>query len=105
MTQSCHERSAALGVRFHEHFNGRVLVSCVNEIHTPAQVKYLLENDLVDTVDLGRAMLADPRFPEAVLDGSPYVQCFSCARCQYGPFTESRCPAKLKRDKEIREKA
>ena len=95
----------ALGIRFHEHFKGRVPVSCVNEIHTPAQVKYLLENDLVDTVDLGRAMLADPRFPEAVLDGSPYVQCFSCARCQYGPFTESRCPAKLKRDREKGEKA
>lgn len=85
-----------LGVRFHEHFKGRVPVSCVNGINTPEQVKYLIENDLVDTVDLGRAVLADPAFCEAVLDGAPFVKCFGCARCQYGPGMPHKCPAKQK---------
>ena len=60
----------------------------------------LLENDLVDTVDLARAVLADPRFPEAVLYGSDYIRCFECNRCQYGPFTKNQCPAAIKRAKE-----
>ena len=89
----------ALGVRFHEVFRGQVPISCVNGIYTPEQVRYLLENDLVDTVDLGRAILADPRFPEAVLSGSDYVKCFECPRCQYGPFTDKRCPAEIRRMK------
>ncbi|MBR6322447.1 MAG: NADH:flavin oxidoreductase [Lachnospiraceae bacterium] len=90
----------ALGVRFHEHFKNRVPVSCINSIFTPEDARYMLENDLVDTVDLARAVLADPRFPEAVLNGSPYVKCFECKRCQYGPFTKNLCPALLKREKE-----
>ncbi len=90
----------ALGVRFHEYFGPRVPVSTVNSLLTPEQVHYLLDNDLVDTVDLARAVLADPRFPEAVLYGSDYVKCFDCKRCQYGPFTKNQCPAALKRAKE-----
>ena len=90
----------ALGVRFHEHFGSRVPVSCINSIFTPEDAKYMLENDLVDTVDLARAVLADPRFPEAVLYGSDYIRCFECKRCQYGPFTKNQCPAALKRAKE-----
>ena len=86
-----------LGVRFHEHFKGRVPVSCVNSILEPEQAKYLVENDLVDTVDLGRAILADPAFCEAALSGSKYVKCFNCPRCQYGPGMPHKCPAELKR--------
>ncbi len=86
-----------LGVRFHEHFKGRVPVSCVNGIYEPELAKYLIENDLVDTVDLGKAVLADPAFCEAVLDGAPYVKCFQCPNCQYGPFMPHKCPAKARR--------
>ncbi|MCR5330314.1 MAG: NADH:flavin oxidoreductase [Lachnospiraceae bacterium] len=89
----------SLGVHFHEHFAGRVPVSCVNGIFEPSTVRYLIENDLTDTVDLARAILADPAFPEAVLSDSPYVRCFECQRCQYGPFTQHKCPAELKRRK------
>ena len=84
----------SLGVRFHEHFRGRVPVSCVNSIFEPEQVHYLIENDLVDTVDLARAVLADPAFCEAVLEGADYVKCFNCPRCQYGPGMPHKCPAK-----------
>ena len=86
-----------LGIRFHEHFKGRVPVSCVNSIFTPEQIKYLIENDLVDTVDLGRAILADPAICEATLEGKPYVKCFNCPRCQYGPGMPHKCPAAMKR--------
>ena len=88
---------AALGVRFHQHFAGRVPVSLVNGIRTPEQVHYLLENDLVDTVDLACGLLADPAFSEGILDGSNYVKCFSCPRCGWGPGHDHVCPAVLKR--------
>jgi len=89
-----------LGIRFHDIFKGRVPVSCVNGLFEPEQVKYIIENDLCDTVDLARAMLADPEFPLAVLEGREYVKCFQCPRCQYGPFTKHMCPAQIKRDSE-----
>ncbi|MBR3644329.1 MAG: hypothetical protein IKN57_12575, partial [Parasporobacterium sp.] len=87
----------AMGVYFHRHFGGRIPVSSVNGILEPGQVRYLIENELTDTVDLARAELADPAFPEAVLYGTPYVRCFECKRCQYGPFTDHRCPAEAVR--------
>ncbi|MCR4587219.1 MAG: NADH:flavin oxidoreductase [Lachnospiraceae bacterium] len=88
----------ALGVYFHEHFRGRVPVSCVNGLLTPEAVNDLLEKDLTDTVDLGRAVLADPDFPKAVLDpAASYVKCFACPRCQYGPGMPKKCPALMKR--------
>ena len=88
-----------LGVHFHDHFKGRVPVSCVNGIFEPEQVKHIIEEELADTVDLGRAMLADPRFPSAVLEGSDYVRCFECPRCQYTFGTKHMCPAEVKRSK------
>lgn len=87
----------SLGVYFHEHFNGRVPVSCVGGITEPEQVSYLLEHDYVDTVDVARAILADPEFANAVVNGTGFVRCYGCKRCQYGPFTEHKCPAELKR--------
>ncbi len=88
-----YNKFCSLGVRFHEQFRGRIPVSCVNGINTPEKVKYLIENDLVDTVDLARAVLADPAFCEAVLNGTEYTKCYDCPRCQYGPFTPHKCPA------------
>ena len=85
------------GVLFHAHFKGRVPVSCVNTILEPSLAKYLIENELVDTVDLGRAVLADPAFCEAVLEDKPFVKCFNCPRCQYGPGMPHKCPALAKR--------
>lgn len=93
-TQIC-----TMGVRFHEHFAGRIPVSCVNSILEPSQVKILIENDFTDTVDLARAVLADPNFPNAVLNDTSYVKCFTCKRCQYGPFAAHKCPAEAKRKK------
>lgn len=87
----------SLGVYFHEHFKDRVPVSCVGGITEAGQIEYLLENDYVDTVDVARAVLADPGFANAVIYGTDYIKCYNCKRCQFGPFTEHKCPAELKR--------
>ena len=92
--------TCALGVRFHGHFRGHVPVSCVGGVFEPEQARRLVEEDWTDTVDLARAVLADPRFPEAVLRGGPYVRCMQCRRCQYGPFMKHVCPAEKRRRKE-----
>ena len=94
-----YNKICSLGVRFHEHFRGRVPVSCVNGILDPETARYLIERDLVDTVDLGRAVLADPAFCEAVLSDAPFVRCFNCPNCQYGPGMPHKCPAEMKRAK------
>ena len=95
-----YNRIAGLGVAFHEHFRGTVPVSLVNGMRTPEQVRYVLENDLIDTVDLACGLLADPAFTEAILNGTPYVKCFSCKRCGWGPGHEHICPAAAKRKDE-----
>ncbi|MBO2515778.1 MAG: NADH:flavin oxidoreductase [Clostridiales bacterium] len=96
-----YNRIAGLGVIFHEHFKGVVPVSLVNGIRTPEQVKYLLENELIDTVDIACGLLADPAFSEAILNGSPYVKCFGCRRCGWGPGHDHICPAlKIRRNEE-----
>ena len=95
-----YNRVAALGVAFHEHFRGKVPVSLVNGIRTPEQVHFLLEHDLIDTVDLACGLLADPAFTEAILYGTPYVKCFSCKRCGWGPAHSHICPALKKRNDE-----
>lgn len=86
-------RVAALGVRMHEHFKGRVPVSCVCGILTPEAARYLLENDLTDTVDLARGLLADPDLARAILEGAPYRRCRECRTCGWGPSKHRFCPA------------
>lgn len=84
---------AALGVRMHEHFRGRVPVSCVNGILSPETARYLVENDLVDTVDLARGLLADPGLTGAILSGCGYSACRQCPSCGWGPVKHRFCPA------------
>ncbi|MBO4900690.1 MAG: NADH:flavin oxidoreductase [Lachnospiraceae bacterium] len=95
-----YNKIAALGVKFHDHFKGIVPVSLVNGIRTPEQVHYVLENDLIDTVDLACGLLADPAFSEAILNGTPYEKCYSCKTCGWGPDHAHICPALAKRGDE-----
>lgn len=99
-----YNKIAALGVLMHEHFKGRVPVSTVNGLRTVEAVRYMFDNDLVDTVDLGCGLLADPAFTEAILEDKPYVKCFSCPDCAFGPFHSHPCPAMKVRgvDKSVR---
>ena len=92
-----YNKIASLGVRMHEKFRGVVPVSLVNGIRTPEQVRYLLENDLIDTVDLACGLLADPAFTEAILEGKPYEKCRSCRGCGFGPIHNHLCPAMVAR--------
>lgn len=88
-----YNKIAALGVLMHDHFKGHVPVSTVNGLRTVEMVKYMFDNDLIDTVDLGCGLLADPAFTEAILDGAPYTKCYNCPACAYGPMHSHRCPA------------
>lgn len=92
-----YNRIASLGVKFHEHFKGRVPVSCVNGIRSKEVAKYLFDNDLIDTVDLACGLLADPALSEAILYDSPYQKCFNCPACGFGPMHSHICPAMMKR--------
>ena len=87
----------SLGAYFYEHFKGRVPVSCVGGLTEPEQIQYLIEKEYVDTVDVARAILADPEFANAVIFHSTYTKCFGCKACQFGPFTPHKCPAELLR--------
>lgn len=71
-----YNKIAALGVDMHNYFKGRVPVSTVNGLRDVEIVRYMIHNDLVDTVDLGCGLLADPSFSEAILNDKSYVKCF-----------------------------
>lgn len=91
---------AALGIDMHRYFKGRVPVSTVNGLRNVEVVRYVLENDLVDTVDLACGLLADPNFSKAILDETnetSYVKCFNCKDCAFGPMHAHPCPAMRKR--------
>lgn len=66
-------------------------VIAVNEIRTAEQARYLVEQNCVDFVGVGRAMLTDPDFAGHVLRGEPVNPCRGCRRCRW--FTDhTQCP-------------
>lgn len=68
-------------------------VIAVNEIRTEAQARYLIENDCVDFVGVGRAVLADPEFANHLLNGEPINKCHGCKGCLW--FKDhTKCPAR-----------
>lgn len=69
----------------------RIPVIAVGEIRTREQVRYLIENDLVDFAGIGRAMLTDPDFANHVLRDEPVNPCLGCKNCKW--FTDhTKCP-------------
>jgi NADH:flavin oxidoreductases, Old Yellow Enzyme family len=68
-------------------------VIAVNEIRTEEQVRFLIENDYVDLVAIGKGMLTDPEFANHVIYGEPVNKCFGCKNCSW--FTDHTvCPAR-----------
>jgi NADPH2 dehydrogenase len=68
-------------------------VIAVNEIRTEEQARFLIENDSVDFVGIGKGMLADPEFVFRVLRGETVNRCHSCKNCFW--FTDhTKCPAR-----------
>jgi 2,4-dienoyl-CoA reductase-like NADH-dependent reductase (Old Yellow Enzyme family) len=85
------------GSQLRRHVAGRVPVSVVNGIITPALANYILDNDLADTIDAARALLADPNWAKAVTDGTDYIKCRDCKFCFWSPFMPHNCPAVAQR--------
>lgn len=70
----------------------KIPVIAVNEIRTEEQVRFLIENNYVDLVAIGRGMLADPEFSNHVIHSEPVNACSGCKRCFW--FTDHiLCPA------------
>ena len=74
-------------------------VSVVHNILEPELASYLIDNDLADTIDSARALLADPAWAKAVIEGSDYVKCRKCKRCFWSPSMPHNCPAVVERYK------
>lgn len=71
----------------------KIPVIAVNEIRTEKQVRFLIENDYVDLVAVGRGMLTDPEFANHVINSEPVNMCLGCERCFW--FTDhTLCPAR-----------
>ncbi|NLT40321.1 MAG: NADH:flavin oxidoreductase [Clostridiales bacterium] len=85
------------GTMIHRHMSGAVPVSVVNGINTPELANYILDNDLADTVDSARALLADPNWARAVTQGTGYVPCRGCGNCLWSPLQKHNCPAVAER--------
>lgn len=59
-----------------EHVN--IPIIAVNSIKTPEKAHYLIDNNLVDFVAIGRAQLADHNFVNHVKDGAVIIECLGC---------------------------
>jgi 2,4-dienoyl-CoA reductase-like NADH-dependent reductase (Old Yellow Enzyme family) len=87
------------GTQMHSHVCGQVPVSVVNSILTPELAKLLIEEELTDTIDSARALLADPNWARAIIEGTEYVKCRSCKVCLWSPHMPHKCPAVAERHK------
>lgn len=56
-------------------------VIAVNATRTEEQVRFLIENDYVDLVAIGRGMFADPDFANHVIHSEPVITCSGCKKC------------------------
>lgn len=69
-------------------------VIAVNSIKTPEDANYLISNNLVDFVAIGKAQLADYNFTNHVKEGKAIVKCLGCKPCRW--FTNgNNCPRHL----------
>lgn len=78
------------GTKIKENVN--IPVIGVNEIKKPEQARYLIDNDLLDFVAIGRSQLADYNYTNNIKNHS-IVKCLECRPCRW--FTEAdTCPKK-----------
>lgn len=68
------------GVKIKE--NVSIPVIGVNMIKTRSQIDYLLDNNLLDFVAIGRAQLADPSFIRHILKDEDIITCLECKPCK-----------------------
>ncbi len=74
--------------------NVNIPVIAVNSIKTSEKAQYLIDNNLVDFVAIGRGQLADHDFVNHVKDGEAIIECLGCKPCKW--FTNGdNCPRHL----------
>lgn len=70
----------------------RLPVACVNGIARPEQAAFLLENDMIDLVAVGRGLLSDAAWVNKAIAGESVDECLRCKPgCKYHEDGH-RCP-------------
>jgi len=70
-------------------------VIAVGGVTSEQQARFLIENDYVDFVCAGKAILSDPEFANNILNHRQVNKCFGCKTCFW--FTDhAKCPARNK---------
>lgn len=71
-----------LGTALNKEVN--IPVACVYGINEPYKAEYLLANNLIDMVAVGRGLLADPNWTNKAILNEPVNICFNCQpKCKY----------------------
>lgn len=71
-----------MGTVIHGEVN--IPVACVYGIREPKEAEYLLENNLIDMVAVGRGLLADPDWTNKAINGEDVNKCYHCkSGCKY----------------------
>lgn len=74
--------------------NVKIPVVGVNMIKTEKQIEYLIENELLDFVALGRAQLADYNFTRHMKEKEEILYCLECKPCKW--WSDGReCPRQI----------
>jgi 2,4-dienoyl-CoA reductase-like NADH-dependent reductase (Old Yellow Enzyme family) len=63
--------------------NVTIPVIAVNSIKAPEEIRFYIDNNLVDFVAVGRGQLADYNFVNHIKEGQPIVECLSCRPCKW----------------------
>ena len=63
-------------------------------INNREKIDFILNNDFADIAGVGRGILADYNFPNAILNNEPYCACIRCKNCFWYSDDESKCPAR-----------
>lgn len=61
----------------------KIPVFAVGELHSREKIDYLLDNELVDMVCVGRALLADPQWARKIKEKEEVQKCLHCKPCRW----------------------
>lgn len=79
-----------MGTEIYKHVN--IPVACVGNIREPKDAIYLVENNMIDMVAVGRGILADPNWGNKAMAGDEVNRCYHCKpRCKYSQ-DGTKCP-------------
>ena len=78
--------------------NVSIPVIAVNGIRTPDQAEYLIKNNMVDFVAIGKGLLCDSDWTKKARTAKPVIQCQECKDCNLFKGLE-KCPRYSKQSK------